>query len=157
MPNRAAVALAGPVASRPVGAGLLWFGWFGFTAGSASGASTVAVTSFVNGTMAAATAVVGWLLVEQFRDGKPTTLGPASGAVAGLVGITPGCGYVEPLGAAAIGLVAGVAWSLAIGLKYRLRLDDSGGRAGRARHRRAGRNTAHRVVRHQGGRWRGRG
>jgi Amt family ammonium transporter len=107
------------------GAGLLWFGWFGFNAGSALGASGVAATSFLNTTTAAATAVVGWLLVEQFRDGKPTTLGAASGAVAGLVGITPGCGYVEPLGAAAIGLVAGLICSLAIGLKYRLRLDDS--------------------------------
>ncbi|GAB2988194.1 ammonium transporter [Amycolatopsis acidiphila] len=107
------------------GAGLLWFGWFGFNAGSALGASGVAATSFLNTTTAAATAVVGWLLVEQFRDGKPTTLGAASGAVAGLVGITPGCGYVEPLGAAAIGVVAGVVCSLAIGLKYRLRLDDS--------------------------------
>ncbi|MFD2416455.1 ammonium transporter [Amycolatopsis pigmentata] len=107
------------------GAGLLWFGWFGFNAGSALGASGVAATSFVNSTLAAATAVLGWLLVEQFRDGKPTTLGAASGAVAGLVGITPGCGYVEPVGAAAIGLVAGVVCSVAIGLKYRLRLDDS--------------------------------
>ncbi|HVW40753.1 MAG TPA: ammonium transporter [Amycolatopsis sp.] len=107
------------------GAGLLWFGWFGFNAGSALGASGVAATSFVNTTMAAATAVVGWLVVEQVRDGKPTTLGAASGAVAGLVGITPGCGYVEPLGAAAIGLIAGVVCALAIGLKYRLGLDDS--------------------------------
>ncbi|TNC21543.1 ammonium transporter [Amycolatopsis alkalitolerans] len=107
------------------GAGLLWFGWFGFNAGSAIGASGVAATSFVNTTMAAATAVLGWLVVEQVRDGKPTTLGAASGAVAGLVGITPGCGYVEPVGAAVIGLVAGVVCSLAIGLKYRLRLDDS--------------------------------
>ncbi|GHF04298.1 ammonium transporter [Amycolatopsis deserti] len=107
------------------GAGLLWFGWFGFNAGSALGASAVAATSFVNTTVAAATAVVGWLVVEQIRDGKPTTLGAASGAVAGLVGITPGCGYVEPLGAAAIGVVAGVVCSLAIGLKYKLGLDDS--------------------------------
>ncbi|HVV13433.1 ammonium transporter [Amycolatopsis sp.] len=107
------------------GAGLLWFGWFGFNAGSALGASGVAATSFVNTTIAAATAVVGWLVVEQVRDGKPTTLGAASGAVAGLVGITPGCGYVEPLGAAAIGALAGVICSLAIGLKYRLGLDDS--------------------------------
>ena len=107
------------------GAGLLWFGWFGFNAGSALGASGVAATSFVNTTVAAATAVIGWLVVEQRRDGRPTTLGAASGAVAGLVGITPGCGYVEPAGAAAIGLVAGVVCSLAIGLKYKLRLDDS--------------------------------
>ncbi|TVT19391.1 ammonium transporter [Amycolatopsis rhizosphaerae] len=107
------------------GAGLLWFGWFGFNAGSALGASSVAATSFLNTTIAAATAVIGWLVVEQVRDGKPTTLGAASGAVAGLVGITPGCAYVEPLGAAAIGVIAGVVCSLAIGLKYKLRLDDS--------------------------------
>ncbi|GDY32528.1 ammonium transporter [Gandjariella thermophila] len=107
------------------GAGLLWFGWFGFNAGSALGASNLAATSFLNTTTAAATAVVGWLLVEQFRDGTPTTLGAASGAVAGLVGITPGCGYVEPLGAAVIGLAAGVVCSLAVGLKYRMGVDDS--------------------------------
>ncbi|KAA9160251.1 ammonium transporter [Amycolatopsis acidicola] len=107
------------------GAGLLWFGWFGFNAGSSLGANGVAATSFMNTTIAAATAVVGWLVVEQVRDGKPTTLGAASGAVAGLVGITPGCGYVEPLGAAAIGVIAGVICSLAIGLKFRFGLDDS--------------------------------
>ncbi|GHF53441.1 Amt family ammonium transporter [Amycolatopsis bartoniae] len=108
-----------------LGAGLLWFGWFGFNAGSALAANGVAATSFVNTTVAAGTGVLGWLVIEQARDGKPTTLGAASGAVAGLVGITPGCGYVEPLGAAAIGLVAGVVCSLAIGLKYKLGLDDS--------------------------------
>jgi Amt family ammonium transporter len=108
-----------------LGAGILWFGWFGFNAGSALGANSVAATSFVNTTVAAGTAVLGWLVVEQVRDGKPTTLGAASGAVAGLVGITPGCGYVEPIGAAVIGVVAGVVCSLAIGLKYKLGLDDS--------------------------------
>jgi Amt family ammonium transporter len=107
------------------GAGLLWFGWFGFNAGSALGANGVAATSFINTTVAGATAVLGWLVVEQLRDGKPTTLGAASGAVAGLVGITPGCAYVEPLGALAIGLVAGVVCALAVGLKYRMGYDDS--------------------------------
>ncbi len=107
------------------GAGLLWFGWFGFNAGSALGATGVAATSFINTTVAGATAVIGWLVVEQLRDGKPTTLGAASGAVAGLVGITPGCAYVEPLGALAIGLVAGVVCALAVGLKYRMGYDDS--------------------------------
>jgi Amt family ammonium transporter len=107
------------------GAGLLWFGWFGFNAGSALGATNVAGTSFINTTTAGATAVLGWLVVEQVRDGRPTTLGAASGAVAGLVGITPGCAYVEPLGALAIGLVAGVACALAVGLKYRWGFDDS--------------------------------
>ena len=107
------------------GAGLLWFGWFGFNAGSALGANSVAAVSFVNTTVAGATAVLGWLLVEQIRDGKPTTLGAASGAVAGLVGITPGCAFVEPLGALLIGLVAGVVCALAVGLKYRWGYDDS--------------------------------
>ena len=107
------------------GAGLLWFGWFGFNAGSALGATGVAATSFINTTVAGATAVLGWLVVEQLRDAKPTTLGAASGAVAGLVGITPGCAYVEPLGALAIGLVAGVLCALAVGLKYRMGYDDS--------------------------------
>jgi ammonium transporter, Amt family len=107
------------------GAGLLWFGWFGFNAGSALGATNLAATAFLNTTVAGATAVLGWLVVEQRRDGRPTTLGAASGAVAGLVGITPGCAYVQPLGAAAIGLVAGVLCSLAVGLKYRYGFDDS--------------------------------
>ncbi|MEV4597768.1 ammonium transporter [Amycolatopsis sp. NPDC049253] len=107
------------------GAGLLWFGWFGFNAGSALAAKNLAATSFLNTTVAGAAAVIGWLVVEQFRDGKPTTLGAASGAVAGLVGITPGCAYVEPLGAIAIGAVAGVACSFAVGLKYRYGFDDA--------------------------------
>ncbi|WP_020660025.1 ammonium transporter [Amycolatopsis benzoatilytica] len=107
------------------GAGLLWFGWFGFNAGSALVAKNLAATSFLNTTVAGAAAVVGWLIVEQLRDGKPTTLGAASGAVAGLVGITPGCAYVEPLGAIAIGAVAGVACSFAVSLKYRFGFDDS--------------------------------
>lgn len=107
------------------GAGLLWFGWFGFNAGSALAATNVAATSFINTTTAGAAAVLGWLVVEQIRDGKPTTLGAASGAVAGLVGITPGCAYVEPLGAIAIGIAAGVVCALAVGLKYRFGFDDS--------------------------------
>jgi Amt family ammonium transporter len=107
------------------GAGLLWFGWFGFNAGSALGATPVAGVAFINTMTAGATAVIGWLLVEQFRDGTPTTLGAASGIVAGLVGITPACGYVEPLGAAAIGVLAGVVCAFAVGLKYRFGYDDS--------------------------------
>ena len=75
--------------------------------------------------LAGGTGMLGWLIVEQQRDGKPTTLGAASGAVAGLVGITPACGFVEPLGGAAIGLVAGVVAALAIRLKYRFGFDDS--------------------------------
>ncbi|MFD0923914.1 ammonium transporter [Saccharopolyspora rosea] len=107
------------------GAGLLWFGWLGFNAGSALGATPLAATAFVNTMAAGATAVLGWLVVEQLRDGTPTTLGGASGAVAGLVAITPACGYVEPLGAAAIGVAAGVVCALAVGLKYRFGFDDS--------------------------------
>jgi Amt family ammonium transporter len=107
------------------GAGLLWFGWFGFNAGSALGATPLAATAFVNTMTAGATAVLGWLLVEQVRDKNPTTLGAASGAVAGLVAITPACGFVEPLGAAAIGVAAGVVCALAVGLKHRFGYDDS--------------------------------
>jgi Amt family ammonium transporter len=108
-----------------LGCGILWFGWFGFNAGSALGANGLAATAFLDTMVAGGTGMLGWLLVEQRRDGKPTTLGAASGAVAGLVGITPACGFVEPLGALAIGLVAGVVAALAVGLKYRLGYDDS--------------------------------
>lgn len=108
-----------------LGASLLWFGWYGFNAGSALTAGDLAAVAFTNTTVATCTAVLGWLIVEQFRDGKPTTLGAASGAVAGLVAITPACGFVSPLGGAAIGLIAGVLCALAVGLKYRFGFDDS--------------------------------
>ncbi|MDQ3579883.1 MAG: ammonium transporter [Actinomycetota bacterium] len=108
-----------------LGAGLLWFGWYGFNAGSALGAGDLAGVAFVTTTAATGAAILGWLVVEQVRDGKPTTLGAASGAIAGLVAITPACGYVSPLGALAIGVVAGVLCSLAVGLKYKLGYDDS--------------------------------
>ena len=108
-----------------LGAGILWFGWFGFNAGSALAADGLAATAFLNTMLAGGTGLLGWLIIEQRRDGKPTTLGAASGAVAGLVGITPACGFVEPLGAAAIGLAAGIVAALAIRLKYRLGFDDS--------------------------------
>ncbi|WP_181043785.1 ammonium transporter [Actinokineospora auranticolor] len=108
-----------------LGAGLLWFGWYGFNAGSALAAGDLAGVAFLTTTAATAAAVLSWLVVEQIRDGKPTTLGAASGAVAGLVAITPACGYVTPLGALAIGLVAGALCALAVGLKYRLGFDDS--------------------------------
>ena len=108
--------LAGPTElARPhnlpsvmLGAGILWFGWFGFNAGSALAANGVAATAFLNTMLAGGTGMLGWLVVEQRRDRKPTTLGAASGAVAGLVGITPACGFVEPIGGAAIGFAAGV-------------------------------------------------
>ncbi|MGH8960744.1 MAG: ammonium transporter [Jatrophihabitantaceae bacterium] len=108
-----------------LGASLLWFGWFGFNAGSEGAADGVAALAFMTTGVATATGILGWLAVEQFRDGRPTTVGAASGAVAGLVAITPACAFVSPLGGAAIGLIAGVLCALAVGLKYRFGFDDS--------------------------------
>ncbi len=108
-----------------LGASLLWFGWYGFNSGSALSASDLAGIAFTNTTLATCTAVIGWLLVEQIRDGKPTTLGAASGAVAGLVAITPACGYVTPMGALAVGLIAGAVCAMAVSLKFRFGFDDS--------------------------------
>ncbi|MEJ3658788.1 ammonium transporter [Actinomycetes bacterium KLBMP 9759] len=108
-----------------LGAGLLWFGWFGFNAGSALAAGAVAGNAFVTTMTASAAAVSAWLALEHRLDGRPTSLGAASAAVAGLVGITPACGFVDTFGALVIGLVAGVACQLAIRLKYRLGYDDS--------------------------------
>jgi Amt family ammonium transporter len=108
-----------------LGAALLWFGWFGFNAGSAISAGGGAGMAFLNTQVAASAAVGTWLIVERIRDGKATTLGAASGAIAGLVAITPSCGSVNPLGALVIGAVAGVACCYAVGLKYRLNYDDS--------------------------------
>ncbi|GAQ57252.1 ammonium transporter [Streptomyces acidiscabies] len=108
-----------------LGAGLLWFGWFGFNAGSALGANGLAAAAFLNTLAAGCTGLLGWLFVEQRRDGHPTTLGAASGAVAGLVAITPSCGSVSLLGALVIGLAAGVVCSYAVGWKFRFDYDDS--------------------------------
>ena len=108
-----------------LGASLLWFGWYGFNAGSALGASDLAAVAFTTTTTATAAAVLAWLVIEQILDGKPTTIGAASGAVAGLVAITPACGFVDPLGALIIGIVAGAVCALAIRLKYKLGYDDS--------------------------------
>lgn len=108
-----------------LGAGLLWFGWFGFNAGSALGANAIASLALINTQVATAAALVSWTLTERVRDGHPTTLGAASGAVAGLVAITPACAFVSPIGAAAIGLCAGVLSALAVGLKYRFGFDDA--------------------------------
>ena len=108
-----------------LGASLLWFGWFGFNAGSALTAGDLAGVAFTNTMIATCTAVLGWLVVEQIRDGKPTTLGAASGAVAGLVAITPAAGYVSLLGGVIIGFVAGVVCALAVALKFRFGFDDS--------------------------------
>jgi len=108
-----------------LGAGLLWFGWFGFNAGSAVGSNGLAGLAFVNTAVATAAAILGWLLVELVREGKATSLGGASGAVAGLVAITPACGTVSPVGAIAVGIIAGILCALAVGLKYRFGFDDS--------------------------------
>ncbi|MGI5128966.1 ammonium transporter [Pseudonocardia sp. CA-107938] len=108
-----------------LGASLLWFGWFGFNAGSALTAGDLASVAFTNTMVATSAATLGWLVVEQFRDGKPTTLGAASGAVAGLVAITPAAGYVSPIGGIAIGFIAGVVCALAVALKFRFGFDDS--------------------------------
>ena len=108
-----------------LGASLLWFGWYGFNAGSALTAGDLAGLAFTNTTVATAAAVLGWLIVEQIKFGKPTTLGAASGAVAGLVAVTPACGYVNSWGALAIGAAAGVVCALAVSLKYRFGFDDS--------------------------------
>jgi Amt family ammonium transporter len=108
-----------------LGASLLWFGWFGFNAGSALTAGDLAGVAFTNTMIATCTAILGWLVVEQIRDGKPTTLGAASGAVAGLVAITPAAGYVSLLGGVIIGFVAGIVCALAVALKFRFGFDDS--------------------------------
>ena len=108
-----------------LGSGLLWFGWFGFNAGSALAANGLAGLAFMNTQVATAGAVCGWLLVEKIRNGHATSLGAASGAVAGLVAITPGCAFVAPWAAVVIGLLAGALCALAVGLKYRFGLDDS--------------------------------
>ncbi len=108
-----------------IGAGLLWFGWFGFNAGSAVAANNTAAVAWVNTLVATGAATLAWLLVEKIRDGNSTSLGGASGVVAGLVAITPACGAVSPLGAIAIGAIAGVLCALAVGLKYRFGYDDS--------------------------------
>ncbi|MGH2679871.1 MAG: ammonium transporter [Actinomycetota bacterium] len=108
-----------------LGAAILWFGWFGFNAGSALGAGGLASSTFVVTHLGAAAAMIGWLVPEWIRHGKATTVGGATGAVAGLVAITPASGYVTPLAAIAIGLAAGAICFLAVELKPRLRYDDS--------------------------------
>ncbi|HTJ75143.1 MAG TPA: ammonium transporter [Acidimicrobiales bacterium] len=108
-----------------LGTGILWFGWFGFNAGSALGANGLAAQALVNTHMAAAAALLGWLLVERVKGGHPTTLGAASGAVAGLVAITPCAGFVGTMSAIVIGFLAGVVCFLAIQLKFRFRYDDA--------------------------------
>ncbi|WP_191834130.1 MULTISPECIES: ammonium transporter [Tsukamurella] len=108
-----------------LGAALLWFGWFGFNAGSALGANATAGLAWVNTTAATAAAMLGWLAVEKFRDGHATTVGAASGVVAGLVAITPACANVTPVGAIVLGVVAGIAAAFGVGLKSKFGFDDS--------------------------------
>jgi Amt family ammonium transporter len=108
-----------------IGTGILWFGWFGFNAGSALAANGLAGQAFMNTHMAAAAGMLGWLVVERIRTGHATTLGAASGAVAGLVAITPCAGFVGGLSPLAIGFVTGMACFLAVSLKFRFGYDDS--------------------------------
>ena len=108
-----------------LGAGILWFGWFGFNAGSALAANGIAANAFVTTHMAAAAAALGWLAVEWKHRGKPTTLGVASGAVAGLVAITPAAGFVTPMPAILIGGLAGIICYGGVMLKSRLGYDDA--------------------------------
>ncbi|CAB4742449.1 MAG: ammonium transporter [Actinobacteria bacterium] len=108
-----------------LGSGLLWFGWFGFNAGSALAANAIAGLAFMNTQVATAGALLGWIIVEKIRDGHPTSLGAASGAVAGLVAITPACAFVAPWAAVVIGLIAGALCAMAVGLKWKFGFDDS--------------------------------
>ena len=108
-----------------LGAGMLWFGWFGFNGGSSFGANALAVNAFIVTQIAAGVAGTAWLLMEQFQHGKPTTLGFASGAVAGLVAITPAAGFVGYLAAVAIGVAAGVVCYLALQIKFAFNFDDA--------------------------------
>ncbi len=108
-----------------LGAGMLWFGWFGFNAGSAFFANGAAGNAFLTTQIAAGVAALTWALAEQFKHGRPTTLGFASGAVAGLVAITPAAGFVSPLWALVIGVAAGVICFLALQIKFRYGFDDS--------------------------------
>jgi Amt family ammonium transporter len=108
-----------------LGAGLLWFGWFGFNAGSALRADGLAVHALVNTHLAGVGGLLAWIGVERWKNGVATTLGAASGAVAGLVAITPACGYLDPLPSLLLGLLAGTACLLGVQVKYRFGYDDS--------------------------------
>ncbi len=108
-----------------LGAGILWFGWYGFNAGSALAGNALAAQAMVNTHMAAAAAMIGWLIVERLKSGHATTLGAASGVVAGLVAITPCAGFVAGMAPVYIGLIAGALCYLAVSLKFRFGYDDS--------------------------------
>ncbi|MEV4623646.1 ammonium transporter [Asanoa sp. NPDC049573] len=108
-----------------LGAGLLWFGWFGFNAGSELTVDGTTAVAFLNTQVATAAGVLGWIIVEWIRGGKPTLVGASSGAIAGLVAITPACGFIAPIPAVIVGAIAGAVCALAVGLKYKLGFDDS--------------------------------
>lgn len=120
----------GPIAPHNLsltllGASLLWFGWFGFNAGSALGANALAAKAFLTTQLSAAAASLGWVLVEWKRQGRPTALGIASGAVAGLVSITPAAGFVTPIWSIVIGFLGGIGCYFAVRSKFKLNIDDS--------------------------------
>lgn len=108
-----------------LGAGLLWFGWIGFNAGSALALDGIAINAFATTHLAAAAGMLGWLVCEKLHVGKPTALGAASGLVAGLVGITPGAGFLTPISAIFVGALVGVLCCLAVSLKHKMGFDDS--------------------------------
>jgi Amt family ammonium transporter len=108
-----------------LGAALLWFGWFGFNAGSEAAVDGIAALAWINTLAAPAAATIGWLVIEKIKDGKPTSIGAASGAVAGLVAITPACNILTPFWAIVLGLIAGAVCALAVDLKFKLGFDDS--------------------------------
>ncbi len=108
-----------------VGIGLLWFGWFGFNAGSALGAGGLATVAFVATTVSPAAGGLTWVILEWVLRGKPTALGVATGFLAGLVGVTPAAGYVVPIGAILIGSITSVCCFFAVSLRAKLQFDDS--------------------------------
>ncbi|MDQ1563670.1 MAG: ammonium transporter, Amt family, partial [Actinomycetota bacterium] len=108
-----------------LGAALLWFGWFGFNAGSEGAADGISALAWINTLAAPAAGILGWLVVERIKDGKPTSIGAASGAVAGLVAITPACNILMPGWGIVLGVLVGAVCCLAIDLKFKLGFDDS--------------------------------
>ena len=108
-----------------LGAALLWFGWFGFNAGSEAAVDGIAALAWINTLAAPAAGILGWLIVEKIKDGKPTSIGAASGAVAGLVAITPACNILTPMWGILLGLIVGAVCAVAIDLKFKLGFDDS--------------------------------
>ncbi|MEY4554650.1 MAG: hypothetical protein RL197_1077 [Actinomycetota bacterium] len=108
-----------------LGTALLWFGWFGFNAGSEVAADGIASLAFINTLAAPSAAMLGWILIEKLKHGKATSIGAASGAVAGLVAVTPACASLTPLWAIVLGLIAGILCALAVDLKFAFGFDDS--------------------------------